>query len=441
MPQQHKSASELAHVVANGLANGLATEAIDAEANGTPQAPATPVRSRAQHVLLAVSMVLIGLNLRPVFSSVSALLPEIMAGTGMNASGASLLTSIPILCLGLFAPLAPRLAMRFGTEKALLGILLLLLAGSALRGTGSVAWLFIASGMAGAAIAMGNVLMPGLVKRDFSATAGLMTGLYTMAVCAGAAAAAGLTLPMAHALGDRWDLALAAWAIPVLLVAALWAPQALRAGRARNATGGRHIGLRVRGLWRDKLAWQVTLYMGLQSGLAYAMMGWLAPILRDRGLDGVTAGWVISASVMTQVVACLLLPSFAIRLRNQSVLNVVLALVAGICLLAMLYAPLTWVWPIAVLLGLAQGGLFSVCMTLIVLRTPDAHVAAQLSSMAQSVGYLVASTGPFLIGRLHEWTGSYGGAAWVFIGMSLGAAWFGFGAGRSMLVKAQVTPV
>jgi CP family cyanate transporter-like MFS transporter len=263
-----------------------------------------------------------------------------------------------------------------------------------------------------------------------------MTGLYTMAVCAGAAAAAGLTLPIAHALGDRWDLALAAWAIPVVLVAALWAPQALRTGRT---AGGRHTGLRVRGLWRDKLAWQVTFYMGLQSGLAYAMMGWLAPILRDRGLDGVTAGWVISASVMSQVAACLLLPSFAIRLRNQSWLNVVLALVAGVCLLAMLYAPLTWVWPIAVLLGLAQGGLFSVCMTLIVLRTPDAHVAAQLSSMAQSVGYLVASTGPFMIGRLHEWTGNYGGAAWVFIVMSLGAAWFGFGAGRAMLVKAQVT--
>ncbi|MFZ4289816.1 CynX/NimT family MFS transporter [Variovorax sp. HJSM1_2] len=438
MPQPHKTAGALANDLASNLANGLATEAVDAEANGTPQAPPTPVRSRAQHVLLGISMVLIGLNLRPVFSSVSALLPEIMAGTGMSAGGASLLTSIPILCLGLFAPLAPRLAMRFGTEKALLGILLLLLAGSALRGTGSVAWLFIASGMAGAAIAMGNVLMPGLVKRDFSAKAGLMTGLYTMAVCAGAAAAAGLTLPLSHALGDRWDLALAAWALPVILVAALWTPQALRAGRA---AGGRHTGLRVRGLWRDKLAWQVTLYMGLQSGLAYAVMGWLAPILRDRGLDGVTAGWVISASVMTQVFACLLLPSFAIRLRNQSLLNVVLALLAGVCLLAMLFAPLTWVWPIAVVLGLAQGGLFSVCMTLIVLRTPDAHVAAQLSSMAQSVGYLIASTGPFMIGRLHEWTGSYGGAAWVFIVTSLGAAWFGFGAGRAMLVKAQVTQV
>ena len=409
---------------------------IDAEADCLPGATPTPVRSRAQHLLLAASLILIAFNLRPVLASVPVLLPEITAATGMGSLGASYLTSIPILCLGLFAPLAPWLAMRFGTEKTLLGMLLVLTLGTALRGMGNVPALFIASAMAGGAIAVGNVLLPGLVKRDFAAQAGPMTGLYTMAVCAGAAIAAGITLPMAQTFGHRWTWALAAWAVPAGLVALAWAPQALRGG----PFAGRHQGVRVRGLWRDPLAWQVTMYMGLQSGLAYAMFGWLAPILRERGMDGVAAGWVLSASVMAQVVTCLLLPSFAIRLRNQSALNVALALLAGICLMAMLFGPLWLVWVYAALLGLAQGGLFSVCMTLIVLRSPDSFVAAHLSSMAQTVGYLVASVGPLLIGLLHGATGSFASAAYVYGGLALAAAWFGWGAGRAALVRTTSEP-
>lgn len=409
---------------------------IDAEADCVPSVPSTPVRSRAQHLLLAASLILIAFNLRPVLASVPVLLPEIAAATGLSSLGASYLTSIPILCLGLFAPLAPWLAMRFGTEKTLLGALLVLTVGTALRGTGSLPMLFIASAMAGGAIAIGNVLLPGLVKRDFAAQAGPMTGLYTMAVCAGAAGAAGITLPLAQWFGHRWTWALAAWAVPAGLVLLVWAPQALR----RGSLGGRHAGTRVTGLWRDPLAWQVTMYMGLQSGLAYAMFGWLAPILRARGMDGVAAGWVLSASVMAQVVTCLLLPSFAIRLRNQSSLNVVLALLAGASLLAMLFGPLSLVWGYAALLGLAQGGLFSVCMTLIVLRSPDSHVAAHLSSMAQTVGYLVASVGPLAIGLLHGYTGSFSSAAYVYGALALAAAWFGWGAGRAALVQTRSEP-
>ena len=406
---------------------------IDAEADSVPAATPTPVRTRAQHLLLAASLILIAFNLRPVLASVPVLLPEIVAATGLSSLGASYLTAIPVLCLGLFAPLAPWLAMRFGTEKTLLGMLLMLALGTALRGTGSLPVLFIASAMAAGAIAVGNVLLPGLVKRDFAAQAGPMTGLYTMAVCAGAAGAAGITLPLAQWFGHRWTWALAAWAVPVALVALVWAPQALRGGSG----AARHTGSRVRGLWRDPLAWQVTMYMGLQSGLAYAMFGWLAPILRARGMDGVTAGWVLSASVMAQVITCLLLPSMAVRMRNQSALNVGLALLAGAVLMAMLFGPLSLVWVYAALLGLAQGGLFSVCMTLIVLRSPDSLVAAHLSSMAQTVGYLVASVGPLLIGLLHGVTGSFASAAYVYGGLALAAAWFGWGAGRAALVRTR----
>ncbi|EJZ16587.1 MFS transporter, partial [Rhizobium sp. Pop5] len=256
---------------------------LDAEADSLPPPQATRVRGAADRFLLGASLVLIAFNLRPVFSSASALLPEIRSEFGLSALGASLLTTLPVVCLGAFSPLAARLAQRIGSERILLGVLLLLALGTALRGLSSVPLLFIGTALAGACIAIGNVLLPGLVKRDFAGRAAVMTGFYTMALCAGAASAAGLTLPIEHMLGGSLDGALAAWALPALLVGLIWLPQVLRSGGH-----ARRNGFRVEGLWQDRLAWQVTLFMGLQSALAYCVFGWLVPILRERGLDGVT---------------------------------------------------------------------------------------------------------------------------------------------------------
>jgi CP family cyanate transporter-like MFS transporter len=260
----------------------------------------------------------------------------------------------------------------------------------------------------------------------------MMTGLYTMALCAGAASAAGLTVPLKHMLGDSWSLALGAWALPALLVALIWFPHAFfRKVRTK------HAGFRVEGLWRDRLAWQVTLFMGLQSSLAYCVFGWLSPILRERGLDGVTAGVVVSVSVMAQVCACLLVPSIAVRCRNQQFLNVGLVALAVIGLLGFLFAPISTVWLWAIVQGLGQGGLIAIAMTIIVLRSPNAHVASHLSGMAQCIGYILAATGPLLVGLVHSLTGSFAATAALFLALGAGAAIFGWGAGRSIHVGAK----
>lgn len=408
---------------------------IDAECNQTPPPLPTPAPSRGRRVLLAISVVLIAFNLRPVFASLSVVLPEIMASTGLSPGGASLLTTLPIICLGLFAMLAPRLGRRFGTERTLLGCMVLILVGTLLRGTGSLPLLFVATAVAGGGIAVANVLLSGLVKRHFSRQAALMMGLYTMAVCAGAASAAGLTVPLEHALGGGWQLALSLWALPAALVTLLWAPQAWRVAPLPSESG-----FVVRGLWRDPLAWQVTLFMGLQSALAYIVMGWLAPILRERGLSGETAGYVVSLAVMVQVVTCLIVPSLAVRARNQRGLAVGMTLITVAAMLACQFAPLGQIWGWAVLLGISQGGSFALALTLIVLRARDAHVAAQLSGMAQGVGYLVAAFGPLLVGVLRGWTGSFDAAAllYLLIGIALAAA--ALGAGRNQYVRATAAP-
>lgn len=418
--------------IQNAALDAVDETMIDAEIDSVPPPLPPQKQSTTARFLLGASLVLIAFNLRPVFSSASALLPEIRSELGLSPLGASLLTTLPVVCLGAFSPLAPRLAQRIGSERTLLGVLLLLTLGTALRGLSSVPLLFFGTALAGAAIAVGNVLLPGLVKRDFATNAALMTGLYTMALCAGAASAAGLTLPIEHALGGSLQGALTVWALPALVVGLIWLPQVFASSRQV-----RRSGFRVEGLWRDKLAWQVTLFMGLQSALAYCVFGWLVPILRERGLDGVTAGGIVSVSVMVQAAACLVVPHVAVRGKNQSLINVTLCAFAVVALLGLLFAPLSTVWVWAVLQGIGQGGLIAAAMTVIVLRSRDPHVAAHLSGMAQCVGYMLAAIGPFIVGLIRGWTGSFAWCAVLFVALGLGAAFNGWRAGRALHVNAR----
>ncbi|WP_094506612.1 CynX/NimT family MFS transporter [Brucella thiophenivorans] len=406
---------------------------IDAEADSSPQPSPPQKQTTAMRVLLGLSLVLIAANLRPVFSSVSVLLPEIIEATGMSTTAAGFLTTLPVVCLGVFAPFAPRLAQRFGAERVLLFVLIVLTLGTAIRGIGNAASLYIGATLAGAAIATGNVLLPGVVKRDFPKTAAIMTGLYTMALCGGAAAAAGLTIPIEHMLGGSWNLALAFWAIPAALVFALWLPQALRT--KHNVA---HSGFKVIGLWKDKLAWQVTFFMGLQSSTAYIVFGWLAPILREQGLSPAAAGVLVSFSIMIQVVTCLAIPSIAIRQKSQSLLNVVLCASAALPLIGFLYLPQWSFWLLAIVQGFGQGGLIAAAMMVIVLRSPDSHTAAHLSGMAQCIGYTLAAIGPLIVGVIHTATGSFAACGIFFALLGLGAAINGWGAGRARYVGVKV---
>lgn len=379
--------------------------------------------------LLLLGLVLVALNLRPALSSMAPLLSQVSDSLGLTASQAGLLTTLPVLCLGLFAPLAPILARRFGSERVILGILLTLAAGIAVRSAFGSTGVFVGSIMAGASIGVIGVLLPGIVKRDFPKHAGTLTGVYTMALCLGAAMAAGATVPLSEHFGDSWSLGLGFWLIPALLAALIWLPQ------ARQGHGAHHVAYRVHGLLRDPLAWQVTLYMGLQSSLAYIVFGWLPSILIGRGLSPTQAGLVLSGSVIVQLISSLSAPWLATRGKDQRLAIVVVMLLALAGLFGCLYAPLDGLWGWAIVLGLGQGGTFALALTLIVLRSKDAHVAANLSSMAQGVGYTLASMGPFAVGLVHDLTGGWNAVGWIFAVLGIGAIGFGLKAGRNLHVQ------
>lgn len=402
---------------------------IDAEVDDEQLQQTPPVVLRPW--LLLMGLVLVALNLRPALSSVAPLLGIVSDSLGLSAAQAGLLTTLPVLCLGVFAPLAPILARRFGTERVVLGILLTLGGGIVLRSCLGEVGLFAGSILAGASIGVIGVLLPGIIKRDFAGHAGTMTGVYTMALCLGAALAAGATVPLSHYLGDSWAMGLGFWALPALLAAIFWLPQ------VGKRQGAHNVAYRVQGLLRDPLAWQVTLYMGLQSSLSYIVFGWLPSILIGRGLTPTDAGLVMSGSVIVQLATALTAPWLATRGKDQ---RLAIVLVMGLTLAGLfgcLYAPMDSLWSWAVVLGLGQGGTFSLALTLIVLRSRDSHVAANLSGMAQGVGYTLASLGPLAVGVVHEVTGGWDALGWIFAVIGLCAIVAGLGAGRALYVNVQ----
>ncbi|MBD1550991.1 CynX/NimT family MFS transporter [Pseudomonas typographi] len=393
--------------------------------------PPEPYAPPTRPWVLLVALVLVALNLRPALSSLAPLLGQVSADVGLSASAAGLLTTLPVLCLGVFAPLAALLARRLGAERVVLMVLVALGAGIALRTQFGAAGLFIGSLLSGASIGIIGVLLPGIVKRDFPRHAGTLTGVYTMALCLGAALAAGASVPLADALGGSWRFGLGFWTVPALLAALAWWPQ------AKGGAAARHPHRPVRGLWRAPLAWQVTLYMGLQSSLAYIVFGWLPSMLIARGLSAESAGWVTSGSILVQLPSALAAPWLATRGRDQrlAVVWVMSLTLAG--LFGCLYAPLSGLWGWAVVLGLGQGAMFAVALSLIVLRAGDAHVAAALSSMAQGVGYTLAAMGPLAVGLVHDLTGGWQAVGWLFGGIGLAAIACGLGAGRAQVLQVE----
>ena len=402
---------------------------IDAEVDDeiVQQAPVQVLRPW----LLLLGLVLVALNLRPALSSMAPLLSEVSNSLGLSAAQAGLLTTLPVLCLGLFAPLAPILARRYGTERVVLGVLLALAGGIIVRSCFGDVGLFAGSILAGASIGVIGVLLPGIIKRDFAGHAGTMTGVYTMALCLGAALAAGATVPLSDYFANSWVLGLGFWAVPAVIAAVFWLPQ------VGKRQGAHSVSYRVSGLLRDPLAWQVTLYMGLQSSLSYIVFGWLPSILIGRGLTPTQAGLVMSGSVIVQLITALTAPWLATRGKDQ---RLAIVMVMGMTLAGLfgcLYASLDGLWGWAIVLGLGQGGTFSLALTLIVLRSRDSHVAASLSGMAQGIGYTVASMGPFAVGVVHELTGGWSALGWIFAVIGCGAIIAGLGAGRARYVNAQ----
>jgi CP family cyanate transporter-like MFS transporter len=401
---------------------------VEAERSGRP---------RLSPVLLAGGVILIAINLRPAAASVGPVLDRIQSDTGLSSGWAGALATLPVLCFGLLAPLAPPLARRLGVHTAIAAAMVALLAGMVLRLVPGDVFLFAGTALAGASIATGNVLLPVIVRRDFPERTGTMMALYTTSLVGFAALAAGVTVPLADALGGGWRPGLAVWAAPAAVAALVWLPALMRHDRAGlKATGAPRPAPAIRPLLRQPLAWQVTLFFALQSGGFYATLAWLPDIFRSHGASDARAGFLLSLSLLVGLITATTVPGLATRAQNQQRLVLVSCAVWAAGLIGIIVSPMSAPYLWTVLLGLGQNSTFPLALMLIVLRSGSVTSTEGLSTMAQSVGYSLAAIFPLAVGALHGATGSWTPPLILLLALLVPQILIGLAAGRDRRLTA-----
>ncbi|WP_077305679.1 CynX/NimT family MFS transporter [Terribacillus halophilus] len=388
--------------------------------------------ARVGIAMLVLGVLLVSANLRAPITGLSPLIDSIRLDTGIGNASTGMLTTLPLLAFAVFALVAPRIAKRIGMERTLFAGLFIIAAGLILRSFSPLWLLFVGTALAGIGIAMGNVLLPGLIKREFPRNVGMMTGAYAMTMNGMAAVASGVSIPLSEGLGLGWHGALAVWVVLTLAALVAWIPR-LRL-RDKSAIT---IPKRGKALWSSRLAWMVTCFMGLQSLLFYIMLTWLPTILRDQGFSDATSGWLLALMQVCSLPTSFLLPILAGRLTGQRGIVSLIA-VCFVISFSGLLTGITWVSVISVLLfGIAGGGVFSLATMFFVLRTQSAQEAAELSGMAQFVGYLLAAVGPTLVGLLHDVTSGWKVPLLLLLTVAVSLWLVGMGAGKNGYINQQ----
>ncbi|MFD0408302.1 CynX/NimT family MFS transporter [Kitasatospora sp. NPDC127116] len=372
----------------------------------TAEQPAASGSAKYLGWLFAVAIAAAAFNLRPVVTSLGPLLKQVRDDLGMNPTLAGLLTAVPSLCFGLFGFAAPAAARRIGPIAVVTAGMGAITAGVLARSfAGGTAVFLLLTALALAGVAVSNVLLPVVIKRYFPDKVGPMIGLYSMALSAGTALAAAVTVPLTKSLGGDWRYGLGVWAVLGALALVLWLLVLIAKRERGERAAGAAAPVRLP-ITRSRTAWALAGYFGLQATGAYVVMGWMSQIFQDAGIGEGTTGVLLAVTMVIGVPVSFVLPNLAARRGDQRLFVVVLACcgIAGYAGLALAPAGGAWLW--AVLLGLSNCA-FPLVLTMIGLRARSAGGVAQLSAFAQGIGYLVSIPGPILVGWLYGATGEW----------------------------------
>lgn len=368
------------------------------------QAEVRPARTAVGLGALVAAVVLVSINLRPGASSVGPVLEEVRDGLGMSAGVAGALTGLPGLVFGLVGAVAVAFARRVGTTAGIAIGLLVAAAGLLARATVGDVPLFLAlSVVALAGMAVGNVLVPAWIKAHGHSVA-LMT-VYGTGLVVGGTIGSLATAPAAD-LGGSWRTGLGVWGVLAAVAVPLWAWLSLR---ERRAPGDGESGSSAAPQGRvasSPTAIALTVLFGVQSMHAYVQFGWLPQVYRDAGISAGHAGALQALLSSVGIVGALALPTVIARGRGLRPLAASFGVFVVLGYAGLLLAPATvpWVW--ALLLGYA-GLAFPFAMAMITARTRHPAMTAQLSGFVQPIGYALAALGPFLVGAIHDATGSW----------------------------------
>lgn len=354
---------------------------------------------------LLLGIILLGSSLRMVITVIPPILAPIQHTLHLSSGLAGSLTTIPLLCFAVLSPIAPRVSAKVGTEVALLFALIVLVIGNWMRVYSATA-LIIGTLLVGIGVAFLNVLLPALVAENYPHKIGEMTSLYSFSMTFFSAISAGVSAPLAGKIG--WQLTIQIFSIVAIINIITWLPN-LRYNHKAQPVDEQTASAPHASVWKQPTAWMMTIFMGLQSFVFYTLITWLPTLMTDRGVSANTASLLLGLYQIASLPAAYAVPIISARVKNQFTLLMTIG--AGFVIgIGGLLLPIHTIWYFAIIciiLGCATTASFALAMTLFNLKTRTPQETADLSGMAQSLGYLIAAVGPIAYGTLHVMLGGW----------------------------------
>lgn len=365
--------------------------------------------------LLMLGIILISFNLRPSITAVGPLIPLIREDLDLSNAWAGFLTTLPLLTFATFSLFASGIGRRLGNARAILLGLVIIGVGTIIRVMGGSFLLFFGTALTGIGIVIGNVLLIPFIKIKLPHKIGLMTSIYTTGMTLLAAVASGVSIPLADIPGFGWKGSLLFWALLILLGILIWIPQIKKNKVPVLATADIDIPVNI---WKSTLAWQVSIFMGVQSLIFFSLITWLPDMLIDRGFSATQSGYILSGIQIAGLGGSFLAPLIAVKFKDQVLLGVLLGLGYLLGFTTFFFESKGLLYAGLIIIGLCLGSSISLAYTLIGLRTLSDKTTASLSGMAQSIGYFLAAIGPLIIGILIDIFADWN----LFIGLMIAAS-------------------
>lgn len=353
---------------------------------------------------LILIIIFVSLNLRPAITSVGPLLGQIQTDLHISASSASLITTFPVLCMGLFSLLAIKISQRFSVEKALfLAMLLLFVATLARFFVYSLTSLLLTALIAGIGIGIVGPLIAGFIKKHFPENNGMMS-FYSVSMVVGAAVASSFTIPLFTAFNDSWQMSLSFWSLLAVIAALLLLPL------IKNSPTNKNQLVKISSLWRQ--AFPMMLFFSFMAAIFYILTAWLPPYVQATGMSRYHSGLLLAVFTGVQIPVSFLIPLLVTRFGKQYLWLIFCgaAELLGVLFLIGGLSP----WFATIILGIGAGGLFPLALLLPMTRAKTPQEAISLSALMQFGGFIIGACGPLLFGLMIDYFGNFS-LAWGMV--------------------------
>ncbi|WP_445477213.1 MFS transporter [Lysinibacillus irui] len=365
------------------------------------------VKSKNLYMIWSVfSLFILSMNLRASITSISPVLKNIQMDLHMSSAVVSLLTALPVFCMGIFAPLAGKLSERWGIELTIALSVLLIGVSTALRLIASSPVLLLVTAiLSGIGIAITGPLISGYIKKHFPRSSSSMIGVYSAGMGIGASLSAGLVVPVMHAFHQSWNVALAIWSVFALAGVLVWIP-IIKKSKQSQPTKNESGSQKSRLPWGNRYVWLLMIMFGLQSGVYYSLATWLAPKVQDVGYSDAYAATTVTVFSVMQMICSFIIPIIINNSTKRKPWMLLCALSSFTGIFMLIIGGISPVF-CAALAGIGAGGLFPLAMILPLDATSTPKEASDWTAMIQFGGYIISGIIPMLVGVIKDMTDTF----------------------------------